>query len=124
MIGMVIIVAGMIVSFLKIDKIQLEIKSGDFVIVSYELDNEKKEMKAIENKKEELAEILKTHNIQAEIFTIAIPDFTAYKTYGKNNVSPYSIQIADDSFLIIMVLIILRILFYIVMMVRNLEISI
>ena len=34
MIGMVIIVAGMIVSFLKIDKIQLEIKSGDFVIVS------------------------------------------------------------------------------------------
>ena len=98
MIGMVIIVAGMIVSFLKIDKIQLEIKSGDFVIVSYELDNEKKEMKAIENKKEELAEILKTHNIQAEIFTIAIPDFTAYKTYGKNNVSPYSIQIADDSF--------------------------
>ena len=35
MIGMVIIVAGMIVSFLKIDKIQLEIKSGDFVIVSY-----------------------------------------------------------------------------------------
>ena len=98
MIGMVIIVAGMIVSFLKIDKIQLEIKSGDFVIVSYELDNEKKEIKAIENKKEELAEILKTHNIQAEIFTIAIPDFTAYKTYGKNNVSPYSIQIADDSF--------------------------
>ncbi len=98
MIGMVIIVAGMIVSFLKIDKIQLEIKSGDFVIVSYELDNEKKEMKAIENKKEELAEILKTHNIQAEIFTIAIPDFTAYKTYGKNNVSPYSIQMADDSF--------------------------
>ena len=97
-IGMVIIVVCMIVSFLKIDKIQLDIKSGDFVIVSYELDNDKTEMKAIENKKEELAKIIKMHNLQAEIFTIAIPDFTAYKTYSKNKVSPYSIQIADDSF--------------------------
>ena len=34
MIGMVIIVAGMIVSFLKIDKIQLEIKSGDLFLMN------------------------------------------------------------------------------------------